>query len=132
MGSKISGRRRVATFALAVMVAGALLAGCAGVERVTLRPAGSTMSWSLGVVPHVDTQPCESDSSVDSTLQPAVMPPMSVTVVLKLGATAVDAERVADCVEGLMSEGTISLMPPGCVPVLGDGEVLACSESTQH
>lgn len=115
---------------LIAMAMGLLFVGCAGVDRSTVRPAGAMTTWTLAVTPHVDTQPCESDPSVDFTLQPAIMPPMGVSVVLELGATAADAERVADCIEGLMREGTITLVPPGCSPVPKGEVVLACEETS--
>ncbi len=129
MGMTIWGCSRVTAVPLIAIATGLLLVGCAGVDRSTVRPAGATTTWTLAVTPHVDTQPCESDPSVDYTLQPAIMPPMSVSIVLELGAMAADAERVADCVEGLMREGTITLVPPGCLPVSMDEDVLACHEA---
>lgn len=132
MGMTIWGRSRGAAVPLIAIAMSLLLVGCAGVDRSTVRPAGAMTTWTLVMTPHVDTQPCETDPSVDFTLQPAIMPPMSVSVVLELGATAADAERVADCVEGIMREGTITLVPPGCSPVLKGEDVLACQEAQPH
>ncbi len=121
-------RRRTLAIGLVAVSAGGLLAGCAGVERETLLASGATTSWSVHVSPHVDVRHCGTDPVLDSMIEPAVMPPMSISLVLVESATEADAARVADCVEGLMSDGTISLQPPACARAESNLDVFACPE----
>lgn len=98
------------------LAAVALLAGCASVERETVTASSSLIPWSVAVSPYVEPEACLDDPAVDTTTQPAVMPPMSVTFVLTEAANEADAERVADCVEGLLSGGSITILRPGVNP----------------
>lgn len=98
------------------LVAALALTGCASgpAQPLPSLQPGTTDRWTVTV-----SQPrfrsderCGSDPSVDNAVLSADLPSSGLGITFKPGASEDDAVRVAECLQGALESGDISILSP--------------------
>lgn len=105
-----TGPRRWTAGRLSVMVAGVLLAGCAGERAADVPAAGADEVWVVGIgYPEGEWASCFEDDSIAQSLMTFDMPTSSATATFTAEARELDVRRVLDCLDRSLTGGDVSV-----------------------
>lgn len=95
---------------LPLMIAVALLAGCAAEVPAELPAAGEGDAWVVGIrYPQGEWSECFEDDSVAEALMTADMPASGATATFTRGAREEDVRRVLGCLDRSLTGGTVTV-----------------------